>query len=205
MPSSSLSRLPPVHVEADLLSPDDHRALLDDALANEADQRPSAVALDQDGEIVRGTIDVDIRRGGSRTLTNAQRRLFKQIIMARQDKVAEALGLSFPAKPGLELEAVHSGDGAFFVPHVDTMRGGRASHRVISAVYYYSRRPRAFSGGELRLWSLDGSSSKLIEPTDNSMVFFPSIFRHEVLPVSVPSGEFADGRFSINCWIHRIV
>ncbi len=205
MPSSSLSRLPPVHVEADLLSPDDHRALLEHALANEADQRPSAVALDQGGEIVGGAIDVDIRRGGSRTLTPAQRKLFKQIIMTRHDKVAEALGLSLPAKPGLELEAVHSGDGAFFAPHVDTMRGGRASFRVISAVYYYSRTPRAFSGGELRLWSLDGSSSKLIQPTDNSMVFFPSIFRHEVLPVSVPSGEFADGRFSINCWVHRIV
>jgi Rps23 Pro-64 3,4-dihydroxylase Tpa1-like proline 4-hydroxylase len=42
-----------------------------------------------------------------------------------------------------------------------------------------------------------------IEPANDTLVFFPSWYPHEVLPVSCPSGRFEDSRFAINCWVHR--
>jgi hypothetical protein len=61
-------------------------------------------------------------------------------------------------------------------------------------------------GGVLRLHSLaDHHEAPFIdiEPDFDTLVFFPSWFPHEVLPVLVPSGRFLDSRFAINCWIHR--
>jgi Rps23 Pro-64 3,4-dihydroxylase Tpa1-like proline 4-hydroxylase len=77
---------------------------------------------------------------------------------------------------------------------------------VISAVYYFHTLPKAFSGGALRLHSL-AASGKLgtfvdVEPDCDTLIFFPSWFPHEVLPVHCPSGRFMDSRFAINCWVH---
>jgi len=108
-----------------------------------------------------------------------------------------------------ELELVAHGDGAVFSRHVDTFKRNEApgSHRVISAVYYFHIIPKLFSGGELRLHSLAGSAQPGtfidIEPECDMIVFFPSWFPHEVLPVNCPSGRFIDARFAINYWIHR--
>jgi len=35
------------------------------------------------------------------------------------------------------------------------------------------------------------------------ILFFDSHLIHEVLPLNVPSGEFADGRFTLNGWLNR--
>jgi Rps23 Pro-64 3,4-dihydroxylase Tpa1-like proline 4-hydroxylase len=81
-------------------------------------------------------------------------------------------------------------------------------------VYYFHRKPKAFFGGQLRLYPLikaeagayvdaEAGAYVDIEPQSDSVVFFPSWFPHEVLPVHCESGAFADGRFSINCWCHK--
>lgn len=111
-----------------------------------------------------------------------------------------------PAK--FEIELVAHNDGAFFARHIDTfVKNGPPSTRVISAVYYFHRRPRAFSGGALRLMSLAGSDAPGtyvdVPPDNDTLVFFPSWYPHEVLKVSCPSGDFSDSRFAINCWVHR--
>jgi len=108
----------------------------------------------------------------------------------------------------IELEMVAHGDGAFFAQHHDTnMRPNRPSQRVISAVYYFHRLPKSFSGGVLRLHSIGGNGKEGsfvdIEPTNDTLVFFPSWFPNQVLPVACPSGRFEDSRFAINCWVHR--
>jgi SM-20-related protein len=108
-----------------------------------------------------------------------------------------------------EIEMVAHGDGAFFSRHIDTRTKteGPVSHRIISAVYYFYALPKAFTGGVLRLHSLEASGQQGtfidIEPDYDTLVFFPSWFPHEVLPVHVPSNQFLDSRFAINCWIHR--
>ena len=108
-----------------------------------------------------------------------------------------------------ELEMVAHGDGAFYTRHRDTKTGdsGLINRRLISAVYYFHRSPKSFSGGALRIYAFEGTKETGafvdIEPTNDTLVFFPSWFPHEVLPVVCPSGRFEDSRFAINCWVHR--
>jgi SM-20-related protein len=115
-----------------------------------------------------------------------------------------------PFEPSrFELEMVAHGDGAFYTRHRDTKTGdaGLTNRRVISAVYYFHRIPKSFSGGALRIYSFEAAEDRGtfvdIEPTNDTLVFFPSWFPHEVLPVVCPSGRFEDSRFAINCWVHR--
>jgi SM-20-related protein len=110
---------------------------------------------------------------------------------------------------GVELELAAHNDGAHFSSHIDTKTamGGGGSHRALSAVYYFYREPKAFSGGQLRIYPLgsDGEDEDVfasIEPMQNTLVVFPSSVAHEVMRVSCPSKEFADSRFAVNCWLH---
>jgi Rps23 Pro-64 3,4-dihydroxylase Tpa1-like proline 4-hydroxylase len=114
-------------------------------------------------------------------------------------------------EPG-EFEITAYGHGGHFAAHIDT---DERLHRVriLSCVYYFSATPRRFSGGELRLHGFPTLSGKSkvapppfvdIVPETDTLVVFPSWLRHEVLPVRVPSGAWADRRFTINCWIHRM-
>ncbi len=110
----------------------------------------------------------------------------------------------------IEVELVAHGDGAFFARHNDTFTGpdqkGRGS-RAISVVYYFHALPKAFSGGILRLHSLAVSGKEGtfadIAPDRDTLVFFPSFFPHEVLPVKCNSGQFLDSRFAINFWLYQ--
>jgi Rps23 Pro-64 3,4-dihydroxylase Tpa1-like proline 4-hydroxylase len=110
----------------------------------------------------------------------------------------------------IEVEFVVHGDGAFFGRHVDTVTH-HLDHvgygRMFSAVYYFNALPKAFSGGVLRLYSLAASAEQGtfvdIAPDCDTLLFFPSFFPHEVLPVKCPSGQFLDSRFAINFWVHR--
>ncbi|MEO0463967.1 MAG: 2OG-Fe(II) oxygenase [Pseudomonadota bacterium] len=195
------ARLPKVHVERDFLDRADHAALLADTLAHEAAYEPSLVTRHRDGQLKHGEMDEDKRRSRRRSLEPALRDPIKARIGEQQEAITAATGVPFPGTHAFEIEAVHNGDGAFFTRHIDTTFGATARFRVISAVYYYFAPPQRFSGGALRLYSLDQTQSVTIEPEDNMMVFFPSIFLHEVLPVHVSSQAFEAGRFSVNCWI----
>lgn len=104
-----------------------------------------------------------------------------------------------------EIEMVAHGDGAFFSRHADiVIRPQMTSYRTISAVYYFSRQPKSFSGGVLRLYGIGGEDGSFvdIESENDRLIFFPSWFPHEVTPVVCPSGRFEDSRFAINCWIY---
>jgi Rps23 Pro-64 3,4-dihydroxylase Tpa1-like proline 4-hydroxylase len=132
-------------------------------------------------------------------------------------KVRELLPMMFdtlgtkPFNPTFEMDLVAHGDGAFFGRHFDTPigRADLDSRRIISAVYYFHALPKAFSAGALRLHSLGASGQQGtfvdIPPDYDTLVFFPSMFPHEVLPVKSPSGKFLDSRFAINCWIHQSI
>jgi Rps23 Pro-64 3,4-dihydroxylase Tpa1-like proline 4-hydroxylase len=106
----------------------------------------------------------------------------------------------------LEVEMIAHGDGGFYGRHVDLNPHREAETiRALSGVYYFHTRPRAFTGGELRLYpSATGATDTFIdvEPAHNSFAVFPSWLTHEVMPVRCPSGRFADSRFSVNCWVH---
>jgi Rps23 Pro-64 3,4-dihydroxylase Tpa1-like proline 4-hydroxylase len=107
--------------------------------------------------------------------------------------------------PDLELELVARPDGAFYKRHIDTELTSTRSHiRVLSAVYYFYRQPKAFSGGTLSLYAIPRIPNPKfhdIAPEHNSVVVFPAWAPHEVLPVSCPSRRSADSRFAVNCWV----
>ena len=124
------------------------------------------------------------------------------------------------SQPSFEFSFAAHGDGAFFAPHLDVSIGQKrepvsdvpGQDRILSAVYYFHRDPKAFSGGALRLFRfganpydarLDEEQHIDLEPIDNSLVAFPSTVFHEVRPVRCPTTDFADYRFSLNCWYCR--
>lgn len=131
------------------------------------------------------------------------------------DAVHERLGMLFdtlgvPPFPVdyTELELVAHSNGGFFDLHIDTFtqdeRANVSGDRMLSAVYYFYRDPKQFSGGDLVFHSLKpGTPVTLLEPKQNRFVAFPAFAPHEVLRVSSSSDDFADSRFSVNCWIHR--
>jgi Rps23 Pro-64 3,4-dihydroxylase Tpa1-like proline 4-hydroxylase len=110
-----------------------------------------------------------------------------------------------------EFEISAYGDGGHFNLHIDLLEN--LEHvRILSCVYYFAATPRRFSGGELRLYGLPSRSEAEnaeppfvdVVPETDTLVVFPSWMRHEVLTVRVPSDAWADRRFAINCWVHRV-
>ena len=137
-----------------------------------------------------------------------QQELEEQFI-GRMAAAVSALGLSAFALDSLSMELVAHGDGDFYNCHIDTFVGaGRPdTDRVLTGVYYFHGRPRAFDGGELRLFSIlppeKGGTYVDIEPLNDSLLLFPAWVPHEVRRISCPGGGFAQSRFAINCWYRR--
>lgn len=194
--------LPPVYLADDFLGPALHQRLLGWTLANKARFTPATVVRGLAEDVAResrsnlklgdlGPVDDDLRAA----------------LNAALPAIARALGCAAPARPVLELELSAYGAGDFYHEHIDTVARdspvGDGSTRLISAVYYFHARPRAFEGGALRLlpWEPGADSShRDIDPVDNRLVAFLSWTRHAVLPVHCEGDHFADRRFAVNCW-----
>lgn len=134
-------------------------------------------------------------------------------VMALFPWVMERLGMDLFEVRQLELQVTSSGDGEWFKAHRDSGHGP-VQTRTLTFVYYCHREPRTFDGGELRMFgpAADGEDTDdpevqvhalTLTPPQNSIVFFPSSYLHEVMPVSCPSRDFADSRLTVNGWLHR--
>jgi SM-20-related protein len=153
----------------------------------------------------RNRIDLSYRRSSKlKPIPELEDELRTDVSMALPC-MFERLGIR-PFDPArFEIEMVAHGDGAFFSRHEDiVIRPGMTSYRVISAVYYFHRLPKSFSGGALRIHPIGGEQAPFVdlEPANDRLIFFPSWFSHEVMPVVCPSGRFEDSRFAINCWVY---
>lgn len=208
-PAAAALPFPPWHRFPDLLSADEQAMLLDWALASRERFKPSRVVgrgVDPEQRISERLKDL----GPARALLEARLGEMLPEILARAG--------SKPFEPEyVELELAAHGDGAFFAKHSDIPVGpgrkplggdGTGRHdRLVSAVYYFHREPKAWSGGALRLYRFGGGGAPgdfvEIEPERNSLVVFPSWAPHEVRPVSLPSGRFEDRRFAVNIWFCR--
>lgn len=110
----------------------------------------------------------------------------------------------------MQLTAHHDGD--YYKIHNDAS-SAKTKTRAITYVYYFHRYPKTFSGGELQLYDTEwrngsasaGERSTIIEPRNNSIVFFNSRCQHQVLPICCSSGQFEDGRFTLNGWLRRTI
>ncbi|HEX7272284.1 MAG TPA: 2OG-Fe(II) oxygenase [Casimicrobiaceae bacterium] len=110
----------------------------------------------------------------------------------------------------IDCQITASIDGSYFKAHTDA--GSNETYkRQFTYVYYFNREPKGFAGGELRLYDDTIRNGKLaatdsfqvVEPRHNSIVFFQAAVMHEVMPVSMPSKQFRDARFTVNGWIER--
>ena len=158
-----------------------------------------------------GHVDAAVRISSRLADLGAFREQMEQRLLDRLPGLVTDLGLKPFDPTRIELQLVAHGDGAFYKTHIDTFStadGSAASRRVISAIYYFSRLPKGYSGGELRLYDIRSIGDNLsaftdIEPRRDCLVYFSAWQPHEVRPVRCPSGEFMDSRFAINCWIHE--
>ncbi len=111
----------------------------------------------------------------------------------------------------IECQVTASTDGSYFRVHTDSGQHAVDAKRQLTYVYYFNRHPKGFTGGELRVYDDQLRNAKLartdtfqvIEPHNNSIVFFNAAVMHEVMPVNVPSKDFRDSRFTVNGWVHR--
>jgi SM-20-related protein len=134
--------------------------------------------------------------------------MIKRIKEAFQD-VCKALKINF-AISDVEAQLTAHNDGNYYKVHNDS-GSPDTSTRELTFVYYFYREPKAFLGGELVIYDskiennyyIKADSFQTVEPLNNSIVFFPSHYMHEVLPIQCPSQAFADSRFTINGWIRR--
>ena len=100
--------------------------------------------------------------------------------------------------------------GGFFRAHRDGSYEA-FQPRILSFVYFFHRRPRRFSGGDLLLYDTDvdadacvsGAFSR-ITPLRNSIVFFPSACFHQVAPVQCGTDDLEDGRWVLNGHVRRV-
>jgi Rps23 Pro-64 3,4-dihydroxylase Tpa1-like proline 4-hydroxylase len=108
----------------------------------------------------------------------------------------------------IETQLTAHNDGHYYRVHNDSGSADTCT-RVLTYVYYFHHQPKAFTGGELRVYDshiqqntyVQAESFHTVEPLDNSIVFFPSHVMHEVLTIHCPSRAFLDSRFTINGWI----
>jgi SM-20-related protein len=193
--------MPPYLVWPDFLDRETLTGLMQYTLSREADFAPTKIA----------TRSVDPAKRVStaiRDLAEYREPLQRRIFDLLPD-LTKRLGVGQIVPSSFETELVAHGDGAFFTQHIDTFTGAIVNVseiRVLSGVYYFHAEPKAFSGGAFRLYAIGGRPGTAfvdIEPKNNTFLIFPSWAPHEVMPVSCPSGRFADSRFAINCWILR--
>jgi len=212
--SSVPQLLPPFARIGSFLDEQDLSALLNWVLANQERFRTATVSR-QDEMVV----DAAARRALTTRDFHSDLDWLQDRFSAAQGNLLEMLRLTVPEIESIELELAAHGDGAHFAPHVDIPIGlgrkplggrpGRTDDRLFSAVYYFHREPKGFQGGNLRLYPLGADPKDAakeaaqyidVEPTQNTLVAFPSWATHEVRAISCPSGEFVDYRFAVNCW-----
>ncbi|MDB5694338.1 MAG: thioesterase superfamily protein [Alphaproteobacteria bacterium] len=201
--------LPPHAQMRDFLPPDEIELLLDWVLANRA--RFAAA------KVIGGRVDPELRVAETLRDFGPTEAMLRCRLETALPWIFERTGTR-PFEPdAVELELAAHGHGAHFGAHRDIPVGpGRAplggdasgrQDRVISAVLYFHREPKGFSGGELRLhrFGSDGDPGDVVdlEPLQNSLVAFPSWATHEVREVACESRAFEDSRFAVNIWLCR--
>jgi SM-20-related protein len=194
--------LPAKYVTLDnFLTPAENQALLNLVLRKEGTFVDSGHA---------GNFNYEHRRSKVSAFAKSDEREIHKRLRDRVPEVLKQLAIE-PFEIGeIETQITASNDGDYYKIHQDQGKLKNAS-RILTYVYYFYREPKSFSGGELIMYDgkmsnndyVKADSYQVIAPRNNSIIFFPSHYWHEVLPVNCPSQKFADSRFTINGWIRH--
>lgn len=128
-------------------------------------------------------------------------KLLAKKIKGQTADIAEQLGLPPFEFDHIEMHLTSHNHSEFYKPHIDN-GNGPLKNRVMTFVYYFHSIPREFTGGQL-LFLHNKPKPFIVEPHNNSIVFFNSSLMHAVHPVNCPSGQFEHGRFTLNGWIWK--
>jgi len=128
-------------------------------------------------------------------------KILKRKIKEEFPQIVEKLGIEPFELGNVEMHLTSHNHGEFYKPHIDNGQG-KLQNRVITFVYYFHSIPKKFEGGQL-LFLKNKPKPLIVQPDNNSIVFFNSSFLHAVHPVTCPSHQFEDGRFTLNGWIWR--
>lgn len=194
--------LPKIAIIDDALPAPLADGILAHAIASEADFKPSTVSRKS------APINPDVRMSlRCKTGLGEYEDSFRAAMANRFEELCRLSGTA-PFEPDkLETELVAHRDGHFFKCHIDTQTDHsakmRKSWRLLSSAYYLHRRPRAFTGGDIRFTVIIGDAEQQVGVEHNRLVAFPSFTPHEVLETHLPGDDFADARFSVNCWFVR--
>jgi SM-20-related protein len=217
---AALGPMPPHAQFFDFLTDSERLGLFKWAVSQQNSFKPADIFYGQGGR--ESKYDPAVRHALKFRSVGPFEQLLRAKLLNALSRIMSASGYRGKEPRSIDFELNAYGEGAHFAPHIDNAIGvGRkplgketGEDRVITAVYYFHREPKAFQGGELRLYrfgngtSIDGVSgddSKAFEPTQNSLLVFPSWAKHRVEPVSCPTGRFADYRFALNCWFCCLV
>jgi Rps23 Pro-64 3,4-dihydroxylase Tpa1-like proline 4-hydroxylase len=196
---------PPVHksrwvIAENFLPPEQHRELL--ALV----EREQARFVDS----TVSTSDPDYRRSKVLHEAPSVHELFRKRMRELAPKLMAELQVPAFEVGDVEVQVTAHNDGNYFKLHNDNGSPDTAS-RGLTYVYYFYNEPKAFTGGELRVYDSVvkdgyyqcGPHAADIDPKNNSVIFFAPHLHHEVLTVNVPSKAFHDCRFTVNGWLRR--
>ena len=186
-----------------------------DVLLNAVGKGPEHFAPARVSDTVEGRVDLDSRVAW--VAKPSVRRQIRPWFVKELGRVASDVVRHFKVgsrddmnKYRVELEVTAHRGGDFFVPHRDNGYA-RSDSRLVSFAYYFHREPKGFAGGELLLYdtcvamhNYRAAVFSRIEPVNNSLVFFPSDYYHEILPVCAKGNAFENARFTVNSWLHRV-
>lgn len=197
-----LPKAPAPHLNlSGFLSDGDSAALLDWTLRNQSRFEASGVGA-------LGEVNTAVRKSQTLSDLGPLQEAFEREVRAHYKDWIRTLRVSGFEASSVELQLVAHNDGAHFSRHIDTAvhASSGTSIRALSAVYYFYREPKSFSGGELLIFPFvtrsDDTNCTTVRPEQNTMIVFPSWATHEVCTVQCPSRRFEDSRFAVNCWLH---
>ncbi|MEM7584911.1 MAG: 2OG-Fe(II) oxygenase [Acidobacteriota bacterium] len=186
----------------DFLSPVEYRSLLDWTLEHREQFEPGTVE-GQRHEHRENLVVFDFGY-------TAQANLLKSRLLTWFPFLCRRLEL--PVFPLLDVESqlTAANDGQYYRIHDDAGHES-VTTRELTCVYYFHREPKAFEGGELRLYDTElgpegrrpAPTFRILEPVANRMVVFASDSFHEVRTVHCPSHDFSDSRFAVTHWLRR--
>lgn len=188
---------------SNFLSPEEHQAALELAFANQEHFFSSQV-LNNAPEHRKSSVFV------MKNIPDFYEMMRHKVLEVRP-QVLEQLNINPFLVSWLEMQLTAHNHGDFYKIHNDAAPGETSWNRVLTYVYYFYQEPQSFYGGNLRIYHtvIQGDTVEIkdqfetIEPQNNTIVFFDSRAKHEVMSVICPSRKFEDSRFTINGWIHR--
>jgi len=191
----------------EFLAPEELSQLTDYVLSHEPQFRTSQVISPNSNE---GKTDYHHRRSRVLFAAGPFQDLIDDRLRSYLNHIFRALQHPPFSLSSVEVQITASNDGEYFRLHNDNTHQALVT-RELTYVLFFHREPKAFSGGELRLYDsrveggryVAGEGYTSITPQQNMVVFFPSYFMHEVTTIYCASRAFADSRFTINGWLHR--